>query len=229
MQINQFNKNFTSNHYRLERKYLLFSGEDWKFKEYLASNEFRKSFPARFVNTIYFDTENFNFLDDNIQGISKRIKVRARWYDKNFNINLELKKKYNMNVWKPTLSLGKFESLNQFVEFLLVNKNIEKISNIVGVSIFPVLMIKYLRDYWLSYCKKYRATLDTNMQVSKFYSNNFFEKVLKIDASVLEFKYSCKEDKDFRNKIINNKFPFRYKKFSKYSIGSLALRSAGFL
>ena len=58
---------------------------------------------------------------------------------------------------------------------------------------------------------------------------NFFEEGLKIDASVLEFKYSYEEDKEFRNKIINNKFPFRYKKFSKYSIGSLALRSAGFL
>ena len=58
----KMNHNFSKPYdYRNERKYILFSGEFWKFKEYLIEKDFKVSFPNRWVYSIYFDTKNFDF------------------------------------------------------------------------------------------------------------------------------------------------------------------------
>jgi len=226
----KINHNFSKLYdYRNERKYILFSGEFWKFKEYLIEKDFKVSFPSRWVNSIYFDTKNFDFFNDNIQGISKRTKVRIRWYNENFNLNLELKKKNNMSVWKPTLNLGKFNSLEDIKNYFSDKKNLSKIFNYTGAIVFPVLIIKYKREYWTSFCNNFRATVDNFIEVSKFNSNRYFNKGLSIDSSILEFKYSIKKDSNFRNEILNKKFPFRNNKFSKYIMSSLALKASGIL
>ena len=42
---------------------------------------FRKQYPDRKVNSIYFDTPVFTDVWDNINGFFNRKKIRIRWYD----------------------------------------------------------------------------------------------------------------------------------------------------
>ena len=84
-------KNYNINKNRYERKYILKSGEDWKFKNYLLKNKFQRIYKSRLVNSIYYDSDTKEFFHQNINGISNRIKTRLRWYDNNFKTILELK------------------------------------------------------------------------------------------------------------------------------------------
>ena len=45
----------------------------------------------------------------------------------------------------------------------------------------------------------------------------------------MEIKYNTNYDKDFRNIIINNKFRFRFQKFSKYVVRLLSLKKNGLI
>ena len=56
---------------------------DWLYRYSM----FQESYSPRMVNSLYFDTPNYDFASSNMSGESKRIKVRARWYgelDRNF-------------------------------------------------------------------------------------------------------------------------------------------------
>ena len=56
---------------------------DWLYRH----SFFQESYCPRMVNSLYFDTPNYDFASSNMSGESKRIKVRARWYselDENF-------------------------------------------------------------------------------------------------------------------------------------------------
>lgn len=41
---------------------------------------FSTAYPDRSVNNIYFDTEDFQYYRDNVEGVSNRRKIRIRWY-----------------------------------------------------------------------------------------------------------------------------------------------------
>mgnify|MGYP007063384172 FL=1 len=88
------------------------------------------------------------------------------------------------------------------------------------------MITSYDREYYLSYNKKFRSTIDTNLKVLSI--KNFFLK-LPISKEILEIKYDTKQDKDFRNVIINPKFRFRFQKFSKYVVGLLFLKRNGLI
>ena len=62
----------------------------------LSSLLLSKSYPDRWVNNIYFDNINLDLFNQSIEGISRRTKVRLRWYGDFHNIEnsiLELKLK----------------------------------------------------------------------------------------------------------------------------------------
>ena len=52
-----------------------------------------KLFSNRQVNSIYYDNQTHEIAKDNINGLSKRCKLRLRYYDVNENCFLEIKKK----------------------------------------------------------------------------------------------------------------------------------------
>ena len=74
----------------VEKKFNLYF-DHWKdFKK----NIYR-SYKDRFINSIYYDDENFTTAQDNLSGISNRRKYRIRWYDfefKNFSYEIKIKK-----------------------------------------------------------------------------------------------------------------------------------------
>ena len=58
-------------------------------------SKIQKQYKDRFINSIYYDNDNFTTARDNLAGISNRRKYRIRWYndkDKNFNYEIKIKK-----------------------------------------------------------------------------------------------------------------------------------------
>ena len=45
---------------------------------------FYKQYPNREISSIYLDTLNYDYVRENINGVSERKKIRFRWYDDKF-------------------------------------------------------------------------------------------------------------------------------------------------
>ena len=175
------------NENRIEKKFVLGKYEDDFLKKILTINGFKKSFPSRYISSIYLDTLNFDFAKDNINGVGKRKKIRFRWYNEDFkNIFLEEKNKQNLVVKKNIDLIKNFKLKGNFVQnlknyFFLENKKYK------DFNYRFVLKTNYLRSYWISENKKIRATIDTNISTSPI---NDLNKKLNLSETILEFKFS---------------------------------------
>ena len=211
---------------RYERKYVIEKGYSYIFSDFLRKNFFKKAYNSRFVNSIYFDNFMHDAFSENLSGVSIRKKTRLRWYDgQKINLNLETKYKNNMMNSKKIESQGTFNSFSQLKLFL--KKNFLVFSNGASQPMEPVLQIRYLRNYFLSKCENYRATVDTAITVSDIFGNFNLGKKIYLREDVMEYKYPSKKDSIFRKEIFLKKHPFRLQKNSKYVSGYLCLKEAG--
>ena len=64
------------NSVRREIKFKIFIKDIGKFYSWLYNSPFKKKYDNRGVNSLYYDTINLDFANDNISGISNRIKIR---------------------------------------------------------------------------------------------------------------------------------------------------------
>ena len=214
------------NNERIEKKFVLGKYKEDYIKKILTISGFKKSFSSRYINSIYLDTLNFDFAKDNINGVSRRKKIRFRWYNDDYSkIYLEEKNKQNFFVKKITSKAIDFVNKKDLVEnlkgyFLNLNK-IHKDFNYQFV-----LKTNYLRSYWIYNEKKIRATIDTNINTSPI--NNLNQK-LELNETILELKFSTSNEKFFRNLFNQNNFNLRSKKYSKYLQSFNLLENSGLI
>lgn len=187
---------------------------------------FKKSYPDRIVNNIYFDDLNFENFHDNVVGISKRRKVRYRWYQNSNTIlpgYLEIKSKQNNLGSKQLYKIDNVDfdingSWEIFINFL--KTKLTKNSNIYLENLRAVLFNSYHRKYFESQNKKIRITVD---QKQKFYKQNsslrpnFTRPNPSLDVITIEIKAEQKYQ-ELVSKLLNN-IPFRQTKYSKYVVG----------
>ena len=64
---------------RQERKFEIPRDE---IKRILSRYQFKKHYPSRIVNSLYFDDENLTSFTNSEEGVSPRNKFRLRWYGK---------------------------------------------------------------------------------------------------------------------------------------------------
>jgi len=195
-----------------------------------------KSHPAMFheiyfkrnVNNIYFDTSDLASYIDNIEGERNRKKVRIRWYGDLFgkakNPTLEIKYKTGLLGWKEKHKLKDFNlNIDENFEFkkifdcLIESKSFDLLKLDLQF-LTPTLLNRYERTYYLSSDKKYRVTLDNQME---FYSINpikdYFKTFSDEEKRVVELKYDQHHADGAKD--ITKHFPFRVTKNSKYVIG----------
>ena len=212
---------------RIEKKFILGKYKEDYFEKLLKINNFKKIFPDRSISSIYLDTINYDFVRDNINGVSKRKKIRFRWYNENLNkIYIEEKNKSNFNVSK-NIKIIEFgidknnllKSLKKFfykIKFL--NKN--------NYNYKFVLRTNYKRSYWLSKNERIRATIDIDINANSL--NNFLKSIYFGDT-VLEFKFKPKHEKYFRDIYSNGFTHLRAQKYSKYVNSFLELENSGLI
>ena len=226
---NYMGKKITEKNPRYERKFIIPELECPKIK-YLIQHHpamFLKTFHKRHINNIYLDSIVLGNYQDNLAGNSQRLKIRIRWYGKTFglieNPILEIKTK------KETLGQKKYFKLKSFTldkdfSLKLLHKEVFEKSNlpkwIMEKLKFSqnVLLTSYEREYFQSADKKYRITIDKNLEFFKVknQNNNFIEKI-SYNNQILELKYS--EEDDGTASEITKFFPFRITAYSKYVYG----------
>jgi hypothetical protein len=214
---------------RYERKFSITDYAHAEIKQILKFHPacFSEIFYERNINNIYFDTMGMNYYYDNVEGSSDRLKVRIRWYGELLG-----------SIQKPVLEykikkglLGKKDSYN--LQPFVLDKDFDK-SQIVKaldstmipqqvknelVSLYPILLNRYSRHYFLSADKKFRITIDRNLTYYRigYQGNTFLNKACDYTSTVLELKYDSTDE--IEAKAVADKLPFALTKNSKYLQG----------
>jgi|TARA_Y100000389_G_scaffold202018_1_gene246233 SPX domain protein involved in polyphosphate accumulation len=176
---------------------------------------FRFQYDSRFVNSIYFDRNNLQNAQDNIDGISDREKIRLRWYGANSSfINKPILEKKIRNNF---LGSKDYFNLNNYKNTKLTSKNLSLLTKKVNTTIgrndlIPITLVSYKREYLVSGDNNIRATVDINIKykILKNLIQNFF---IKSNDVVLELKYDANFDPFIRTYLSGIK---RIMKNSKY-------------
>jgi len=215
--------------YRYERKFRVESLGISEVENIINAHPamFSEIFYEREVYNIYYDTSTFDNYYSNVDGNTKRTKVRIRWYNvilgEVLTPVLELKikdgllgtkKSYPLEKFmiKPNMDIGTIENI-----FCRSNIPAEIQEMVKGLS--PTLVNTYIRKYFLSADNRYRITIDRQQQY--FHSGHlagFLSSGTTNNTSIiLELKYDQSSDNDAN--IISAYFPFRMTKNSKYVSG----------
>jgi hypothetical protein len=130
----------------------------------------RPLFPTRRVQSVYLDTPCGRALQENLAGVSRREKVRVRWYgDEASGVAAVLERKVRENSlgWKETLRLAEpldVEGVRRtdFVRRLRALATPEWRADL-DRGLEPVQWITYLRDYMRTADGRVRVTLDRRL------------------------------------------------------------------
>jgi|TARA_Y100000294_G_scaffold129457_1_gene121289 hypothetical protein len=215
----------SNSNYRYERKFLLEYYSIYDAIEIIKQNRymFREVYEPRSVNNIYFDSLNFNSLNENINGLPNKRKIRIRWYgrffDSNINAKIEVKIKEGHLGFKQIYSLVPFNinsSINPSVfQAIFESSNLPNMLCEMTKFNKPVCVNTYNRRYFQTFDKKYRMTIDDNILFGRFnWQGIKLEKPFLNNPIVLELKYDNELDNTAQN--ITQMIPFRLSKFSKY-------------
>ena len=181
------------------------------------------------VNSIYLDTSSYSFAQDNLAGISNRVKPRIRWYGQQENEIkdgvLELKHKNNLLGRKDTyllgsLSLAKSVFRNQLTKTLLNlcqdNPNLSFLNELEAS-----LMTRYMRRYFESADRDFRITIDTDINYWAFsqFGRRMTNPYKDHGLIILELKYD--QNSSGVEEVLRD-VPFRFSKSSKYVTGVLS-------
>ncbi len=212
---------------RLEKKFIYSNGDE-TFKMFLISGMFKKIFPQRIVNSIYFDTPMFQDVWDNINGFGLRKKIRLRWYNelKKSDVFLEEKSKINFLTRKKTELIGNFNDFND-LQNSIKSKILDKINLILNkkINLNASIFIQYERNYFELPNKKLRITIDRNLKIFLKYPQKF----ISLDKTILELKFKVKDAEYVRNFVKETKLHNRNQKFSKYVNSFIDLNDSAYI
>ena len=199
---------------RIEKKFVYSQGDE-SYKFFLINGMFKEIYPKRLVNSIYFDTDTYQDVWDNINGFGNRKKIRIRWYNdlNNTNVSLEIKKKLGLITQKKVEPLGFFKNFDELNSFIRKENHMKtKLLLKKRLNLKKTLFTQYYRNYYELSDKKLRVTVDYNLKVLK----DFYSHPIVLDQTIVELKYNVKNSSFVNNFIKNNFLNNRNQKFSKY-------------
>jgi SPX domain protein involved in polyphosphate accumulation len=201
---------------RYERKFYILN-RDKNFLENMVKRlnyGFREIFWTRSVNNIYWDTLNYDYYKNSVDGIAIRKKVRLRWYN-----DFEQMKNPIMEIKKKKGHIGsKIRYTGEYAELF------EKLKK---QSLQPTLANSYRRSYFKSFDQKIRITIDSDLEfwpVSNLEID--VDKKKDLEGLILEIKYQVSDA--LAASQVTNEIPFRVKSFSKYCRGLECLNQVHF-
>ena len=122
---------------RYEIKFVLNELEFIEAKYFLKYINSFRSFPQREVTSLYYDTLDYSCVRDNLSGISKRKKLRLRWYNNFEEPKLEIKNRFSRVGNKKIFTLD-----------FLSKKSFENLPvNVLSKLIFGYLKSKHKEDF----------------------------------------------------------------------------------
>ncbi len=187
---------------------------------------FSTIFYPRFINNIYLDNRELDFYFDNVSGCGSRKKVRIRWYGNLFGeiekpvLEFKIREGFLGNKLSfPLTSFSLDENItSSHLQEIFTRSKIPQWTKNILKHLHPSLINRYQREYFLSFDKQFRLTIDTELNYYGIAANNntLLEHYTSQDI-IVELKY------DYKNFIkapdISTLLPFRLTKNSKYVNG----------
>ncbi len=196
----------------------------------LHESGWRKTYPPRWVNSLYFDNDEDEALIANIDGIPYRQKLRLRWYDDYLHridephlelkirrgrigwkrSHIPLRLRFNLCIWTWDDLITRLHTCTPFLPILLRYPR-------------PKLIVRYHRSYYLSGDGLVRLTIDGPIQAYPQHGNMpNYTHVLPGDGHItIEFKTPIEHREALAT--ILGRFPFRPQRHSKYAMGRIGL------
>ena len=131
---------------------------------------FRRAYPSRQVNSVYFDRGDCASYSESLEGISSRAKVRFRWYGESAvpeSGRLEVKLRSNRAGWKLVYgvdSLGDSPTRWRALRTRLGEELPDEGRIWIQEYGENIVIISYWRDYWESGDGLLRVTFDTDVR-----------------------------------------------------------------
>ena len=178
------------------------------------------------MNNIYFDSPKFQDFYDNVDGNSKRGKLRLRWYGNLFGDVekpvVEAKIKSGDLGTKRTLRTEPFCMQEKF-EPAILEDLLEKLPASASKPFLegfrPTLVNNYVRRYYLSADQRFRITVDHSLKYYKIGLSKVAVLTPLTDRRkiIIELKYDQAHSDAARE--VTRFLPFRVTKNSKYVSG----------
>jgi hypothetical protein len=174
---------------------------------------------VQLYSTIYFDTPEFLFYNQHVNGQLERYKIRIRTYESTGESYLEVKTKTNKNrTIKNRLNNISFSGSIDASHTDFIKEH----SSVDPMLLKPVLINRFIRTTLISFATVERITLDFNLSFTD-YGNKEFIEIPYLAIAELK-KEGSSASSDF-NTILKNMgiYPMG---FSKYCIGSAMLKDS---
>lgn len=187
----------------------------------------REAFKPRWVNNIYFDSENLSSFWENQEGDPNRAKLRIRWYGQFIGPVakpiLELKIKQGNTGKKDRFPLPRFtmrEKLNlQEIKKQKSRWELPRWLDEVLKEKTHLSTNSYFRKYFVLSGGRVRLTLDSQMKMGRISKRGWKPTASwkTLGRHVIEVKYDPKDEEEVME--LTQGLPFRLDKFSKYVTG----------
>lgn len=189
----------------------------------LHSAGFATAYPPRWVNSVYFDTHSLDSLNDHLEGVPTRRKLRFRWYGEDLTSargQIEVKNKTERAGWKliqpvtQTLDLLGC-SWSDLQESLAAEA--QGVFRELLQSARPLVLVQYWREYYLSADGLIRLTLDSSIRTYDQWLSprpNLTFRSPALHQLVIEFKCDVKDSKTLADVLAQ--FPLRTRRHSKF-------------
>lgn len=194
---------------------------------------FRRAYPPRWVNNLYFDTQAYRHYRENIAGLASRKKVRIRWYgelEATLAPVLEFKIKAGLCGYKDQLALTAFDFPGRLSGYLSEHPRVvakdgaaicggETLPPAIRAEmrdLYPVLLNRYRRRYFEAVGGRLRLTLDDSLHFFALKGNRRVSGPAA-EGLILELKYEP-GDEDLARQVCQA-VPYRLARHSKYVRG----------
>ena len=189
------------------------------------------------IRSIYFDSDQFDFYYEKLDGIKIRKKLRVRTYnevDSTSCFFFEIKRRFENRIFKERIK-GNIDSLEQVcIQQQMPNESIfdsQNSKNSLGRFIYnlklkslrPVLLVIYEREAFIGAINpEIRLTFDKDVRISLFpdFKDNFEDtrpQFVTNERCVLELKFNSFMPKWMRTLV--GVFNLRAQSISKYCMG----------
>lgn len=184
----------------------------------------RRQYPARPLNSVYFDTDHLDTYWANLAGASEREKVRLRWYGDRLPagpVRFEVKRKAGVYGWKLTQEVPGLDLRRPWSEVVHRLERALRPDLAIWLRTHPrpILFNRYQREYYASFDGRIRVTLDSDNAVYDQAGPrpNLTRRTPGGGTAVLEGKAAWR-DRDLLELVLQH-FPYRVSRNSKYLNG----------
>jgi SPX domain protein involved in polyphosphate accumulation len=186
---------------------------------------FREVYPPRVVNNLYLDSPSLHNYHDHVNGAANRSKTRVRWYGaaraqiEAPTLEVKLKRGLISGKEAEPLSPVSFngQGVGPVLKEVFAHSRLPENVQTGLQQLQPTLFNRYRRWYFLSADRRFRLTLDSELQFGPPETKSAESELPSSPQVIVEVKFEPQFNDGAAR--VTNFFPMRMVRCSKYVLG----------